>query len=331
MYKIVFSASLVSFAVGIFVGKVFVAQKVSEKNADKPDSVLSEIRGSGYKFISPLLECEAGKDSYKLIGLNSIQVELNDFVESEKSKGNITEAAIYFRDLNNGPWFGVHEHAAFAPASLLKLPVMMAYFKKAEKDSALLGKKVKYEAKDELLQQDVAPANQIKRGEFYTINELIERMMVYSDNAALTLLEDNIEPAQIDKVTLDLGVETATDQTPLDFMSVKGYAGLFRILYNASYLEKGYSEKALEIMSESDFSNGIVAGIPKGMIVSHKFGERQLDANLVQLHDCGIVYRPKNPYLICIMTKGTDFSRLAQFISQSSKIIYDGMGRELTR
>lgn len=328
MVKKLITVSVASLLIGILIGRVSVP---SVKNSAVPKNELEEVRETGYKFISPLLECEAGKDSYKLIGLNPVQIEVNDFVEKEKANGNIVEAAIYFRDLNNGPWFGVNEHTAFSPASLLKLPVMMAYFKKAEEEPALLDKKVKYEAKDALLGQDVAPETTIKKGESYAIGDLIERMMVYSDNAALTVLEDNIEPAQIDKITLDLGVETATDTTPLDFMSVKGYAGLFRILYNASYLEKSYSEKALEIMSRSDFADGIVAGVPKGIVVSHKFGERQLEANSVQLHDCGVVYRPKNPYLLCIMTKGGDFSRLAQFIKQSSKIVYDGIGKRVMK
>lgn len=328
MVKKLIVVSIGSLLAGILVGRVSAP---TVKSAIVPKNELEEVRETGYKFISPLLECEAGKDAYKLIGLNPVQVGVNSFVEGEKEKGAIADAAIYFRDLNNGPWFGVNEHASFSPASLLKLPVMMAYFKKAEDDPALLSKKVKYEAKDVLLGQDFAPTTSIVKGESYTISDLIERMMVYSDNAALTILEDNIEPAQIDEVTLDLGVETATDTTPLNFMSVKGYAGLFRILYNASYLEKSYSEKALEIMSRSEFRNGIVAGVPKGIIVSHKFGERQLDANSVQLHDCGIVYRPKSPYLLCIMTKGTDFGRLSQFISQTSRMVYEGIEKRVTK
>lgn len=307
--------------IGFVLGKFIFTQNnpklqiVQEKN-------LQEVRESGYKFISPLLECETGKDYYKLNGLDSLQNEVEELVNKQKKLGVITDAAVYFRDLNNGPWFGVNEHTGFSPASLLKLPVLMAYYKKAESNPQFLHQKVTYEAKDPLLGQSIAPKESIEVGKSYTFEDLLERMMMYSDNAALTLLEDNIDPKLIDQVTLDLGVETANDTSPLDFMSVKGYAGLFRIIYNASYLNKTYSEKTLQILSNSDFDSGIVAGVPHDIVVSHKFGERQLDANSFQLHDCGIVYYPKGPYLLCIMSRGNSMQNLEQFISHVSAITY---------
>jgi beta-lactamase class A len=208
---------------------------------------------------------------------------------------------------------------------------MLAYYKKSEKSPELLQKKVRYEAKDPLLHQNITPTNSIEKGKDYTIDDLIERMMIYSDNGALTLLEDNIEPALIDRITLDLGVETATEATPEDFMSVKGYSGLFRILYNASYLEKNLSEKALEILSRTEFTKGIVSGVPKSIKVSHKFGERELSDQVKQLHDCGIVYHPKKPYLVCIMTRGDDFSKLSSTIGDISKMIYTSVSSTITK
>ena len=216
----------------------------------------------------------------------------------------------------------------YSPASLLKLPVMMAYFKKVESDPELLKKKVKYLGKEVLLGQSIKPDRQIEKGKEYTVEDLIFRMMIYSDNAALTLLEENIEPILIDKVTLDLGVETATEKSPDDFMSVKGYAGLFRILYNASYIEKSYSEKALDILSHTEFDKGLVAGIPKGVTIAHKFGEREIGNNIKQLHDCGIVYHTR-PYLLCVMTRGKDLNVLANIISQISKLTYDSVQKNI--
>ncbi len=325
MYKYLIIISVVSLGIGIFIGRVFFVGEKQSIESTTPSDELKEIRASGYKFISPLLECEMGEGMNRLTGLNPLQKDIDEFIEGEKNAGTISDAAVYFRDLNNGPWFGVNEHAAFSPASLLKLPVMMAYYRKAEMQPELLEKKVRFDGKTVLLEQTIEPTNSIKIGREYSIGDLIERMMIYSDNAALTVLEDNIEPALIDKITLDLGVETATNSTPEDFMSVKGYSGLFRILYNASYLEKNLSEKALEVLSKTQFSNGIVAGVPKSISVSHKFGERELPGGINQLHDCGIIYHPNSPFLLCVMTRGKDFNYLAQTIAKISSITFHGI------
>ncbi len=322
MKKVAVIGSLLSFPIGIVVGfllfKVLDAPKHLSKN-----SYSEEIREEGYKFISPLLECEV--EGERLNALGPLQLEIESLLQSAKDNGNVTDAAVYFRELNNGPWFGVNQNMDFSPASLLKLPVLMAYYKLYEDYPEGLDKKVKYDKDLVLLSQAIQPDQMIKKGNEYTLNDLIERMIVYSDNAALGLLELNIEKELIDKVTVDLGIETASVNTPEDFMSVRGYAGLFRILYNASYLEKDMSEKALELLSRTRFDKGIAAGLPKSIKVSHKFGERELENGIKQLHDCGIVYYPNSPYLLCIMTRGNNMQSLARTIALTSQKIYSSV------
>jgi beta-lactamase class A len=108
-------------------------------------------------------------------------------------------------------------------------------------------------------------------------------------------------------------------------MTVHGYSGLFRILYNASYLNRDMSEKALKLLSLQDFPQGIVAGVPKGVVVSSKYGETAEGPSekFKQLHEFGIVYHPKHRYIIGVMTRGNDFSLMAQVIQGVSKIVYN--------
>ena len=79
----------------------------------------------------------------------------------------------------------------------------------------------------------------------------------------------------------------------------------------------------LEILSKTDYKKGLLAGLPEGITVAHKFGERAYsDSNIKQLHECGIVYITGSPYLVCIMTRGTDFDQLASVIAEISSVIY---------
>jgi beta-lactamase class A len=97
---------------------------------------------------------------------------------------------------------------------------------------------------------------------------------------------------------------------------------MFRILFNASYLTQAASEQALELLTRSEFRAGLVAGVPAGTVVAHKFGER-IDGGVAKLHDCGIVYHPARPYLLCVMTEGDRFEPLASLIAETSRIAYD--------
>ena len=79
----------------------------------------------------------------------------------------------------------------------------------------------------------------------------------------------------------------------------------------------------MQILSKTSFNKGMVAGLPKGVSISHKFGERGFsDSNIKQLHECGIVYMAGSPYLVCVMTRGTDFDQLSSVIADISGIIY---------
>ena len=51
-------------------------------------------------------------------------------------------------------------------------------------------------------------------------------------------------------------------------------------------------------------------------------GDRSLK---IELHDCGIVYHPQNPYIICIMTKGGDINSEKLQIQKISKAVYNGV------
>jgi len=81
-------------------------------------------------------------------------------------------------------------------------------------------------------------------------------------------------------------------------------------------------EKALDLLSQVEFKQGLNKNIPQNIEVAHKFGERQLQDKSVQLHDCGIVYYPNHPYLLCIMTRGTNYNSLSNVIGQISGSIY---------
>ncbi len=305
-------------AIGFALGFVY-----SQWRAGKPIVISSkEVRQGGYHFISPLLECE---DSQELApSLNSVKNTVNDIVSSHIKSGDATVVSVYFRDLNNGPWFGVNMDAPFSPASLLKLPLLMSYLQQNESDPTFLTKTVTFKTdQDYDASETVIDGPDLAQGKQYTIEQLLEYMVEYSSNNAAYFLFNYLNQNQINQVYRDLNLPILSGSVTTYTMTVRDYSSFLRILYNASYLSKQSSERALELLSHASYTDGLVAGVPKNTVVAHKFGERIFqNATERELHDCGIVYYPGQPYLLCVMTQGTDSSRLTKTIADISTVVY---------
>jgi len=318
-HKYCLGIGLSVFILGLLCG--FLLLYILKPAIFKP-SVVSPLRESGYKYISPLLDFDQSEEYF--VELKPFKKRIVEEVNKMTSSGQASEVAVYFRDLNNGPWYGVNELEDFYPASLLKVPLMVAYFKIAEDDPQILKKTLVYRlGSEESVSQNIVPERILEQGKSYTVEDLIYNMIVYSDNNALSVLVDNLDFSALAKIYEDFNIQLPSTLDSEVQVSVKTYASLFRMLFNASYLSKKYSEEALEMLSQSSFKEGLVAGVPPGIDVAHKFGERQLGENGVrQLHDCGIIYYPKHPYLLCVMTRGKDLDQLEQAIQNISGLIY---------
>ena len=88
-------------------------------------------------------------------------------------------------------------------------------------------------------------------------------------------------------------------------------AGLLRVLYNSSFMSRQHSEFALELLTESHFADGLRRLLPTDVVVASKFrfhGSEVAGRLHHELHECGIIYRPRSPYVICVMTR-TDRSK----------------------
>jgi beta-lactamase class A len=276
------------------------------------------------KLINPLLECEVGADRLRQQQLKPFKNKVKQLIAERIKDKTAAKISVYFRDLDDGMTFNINGNEEYSPASLGKLPIMMAYFKLAENDPGLLKKKLKYDGKlDKAKEQYFKPNVTLEAGKSYTIDELIYRMIAYSDNNAWRILLDHIDTDYLNSVVIDLGAAFLTGPRGEPQVTVKSYSIFLRVLYNASYLNDEMSEKALEYLETIEFPFGIASSIPLDITVVNKFGERYARyGNEKQLHDFGIVYYPNSPYILCIMVKGDDFTKMAPILHEISQLIY---------
>lgn len=272
-------------------------------------------------LINPVLQLEDKKSSHLR------QSEIQDLVEKSISEAirlnSATSIAVYFRDLRGGPTFGVNEDTAFVPASLLKVPVMIDYFKRLKSDPLLLSKLIVYDpSKHDILK--VSPLLEAPEalvpGNAYSVDYLIQRMITQSDNTSANMLA-RAPGADIGLTLKDMGVRL-TEKDGQVWLTVKDYAGIFRILYNGQYLTPEMSARALDLLTQCQYREGLPKLLPSPTVIAHKFGERTL-GDVSQFHDCGIVYHPARPYLLCVMSRGRSMEKLVSVVAEISKTVFD--------
>jgi beta-lactamase class A len=324
-----FLTHLFSIVLALFIGAILgdyynVNRTVLNRGLYKTD--ISE-QGVHYQFINPLLFCaDQNISGFTDAVVNAMQKDITSYISQETSAGSVTDVSVYYKDLNNGPNFFINPNLQFAPASLLKVPTAISIYHHAEGDPGFLSRRVTYASSSSVAtnaMQYFAPAEVISRGSTYTIEDLVRYMLEDSDNQALTLLGTQLTGQELAQSYADIGLPVPDMPQPAYTLNTKLYASFFRILFNASYLNREDSEHLLSLLSHTSFTQGLVAGVPQDIVVAHKFGELNLGQHSYQLHDCGIIYKSQNPYLLCVMTRGSDYDTLARVIAHISNIVWN--------
>jgi beta-lactamase class A len=285
-----------------------------------------QVRTCNAQTTSPTL-CRARQITAKKEYTN-LQQQIKQLIQTKQDQGSLKSVSVYFRDLDAGPIFEVNQYQDFIGASLLKIPVMLTFLKYADTDPNLLKQVVRTPAKFDQIQVLYPPKDPVLPNTDYTVETLIKKMITQSDNQAGLALEnyaqqhltDFREP--ISQTLVELGMLPRTDNNQHYFINIKEMASMIRAIYNASYLSLTMSRYALNLMSETDFKDGLVSGVPTGIRVAHKFGLAEGDRYL-GINDIGIVYGPRFHYLLGVMTNGISIEEDSKTVSEISRMVWE--------
>lgn len=323
-------AGLVGLIIGLLLG-YFTFR-------DNPSNIKSirEI-SADYKFINPLLFIQVPEES-AFPQYRHLKNSLENYVSKTTSGPVISNISIYFRNLNSSQWVGINHTEKFSPASMLKVITLIATLREAEINPGILKSTAFIKGDDGKLPNNIQtyypPEDPVIVGQSYTVDKLLQHLIIDSDNIANNALHEIIGTEKINKTYKDL--ELPTLESGSDNYTPQQYSHLFRAIHNGTYLSRNLSEKVLELLSQTNFDKGLVAGVPENTTVSHKFGVRNIlsedgkpgdEPVARELHDCGIIYYPENPYFLCVMTRGKNFVDLEGAIKDISKITWDEVKR----
>lgn len=267
-----------------------------------------------FDYISPRVLVSNKNDT--IINLLPLREALNDYVHNKTT----SKVGVYFEYLPSGNSIGVNEKDQYRVSSLVKVPNAMAIYKKIEQGKLKLDQEVEIQSED--LDKKFGDLWRKGAGSKISVKEALNLSLVESDNTANNVLLSLLSDKDLIDIydSLDIPVEGEGD---VFLISPKNYSSVFRNLYLASYLDQKYSNEVLEILTKSTFTDELARYIPRDIKIAHKIGEFVTSKDNIH-HDCGIVYVPKRPYMLCLMVQGnSNDNSIQDYISAVSKLVFD--------
>lgn len=236
---------------------------------------------------------------------------------------------IFIFDFSTGRYVDINAKQEFATASMIKIPILLQLFKRAEMGYADLNSNMSIT--DYYLTGGSGYLQYRPLGTKLPVIKLAKKMIQESDNTATNMLLDTVGGINDFNRAVKLwgfantsmsnwlpDLEGTNVSTPLDFG---------RLLYNIDnpdFLSLSSRVKIVDIMSHVKNRFLIQAGLPDSVQLIHKTGDI---GNM--LGDAGIVNLPDGrKYIIVIMVKRPWNSYTAkQFIIDASKITYNSYVR----
>lgn len=316
------AAIISSFVVG--VGATLIVDKIILPRFSHAERRVSrEVHAGQWQLINPLISCANLPD-----GISPkeapLEKQVRKVIAEHNVKNPIDEISVFYRDLNNGPTMEIDSDRQFIAASLMKVPVAIMYLRKAEQNPQIMQQQFEfhpgYAMPDHV--QTVDPPPPLVVGNKYTVEDLMSRMLILSDNSSAAVLINESRDVDIVKTLQDMGIPMTIVAGSDASIAVEDYASMFRILYNATYLDKASSNYLLDVLTRSAHRGGLREGVDPKVRIASKFGEYRI-GTVQQYHECGIVYYPERPYILCVMTRGGEVKDLFSAIKSVSSAVFE--------
>lgn len=269
---------------------------------------------------------ESNAGNYPYLANRLFEKESNDLIINFTQLREVMKArhaekklpvGIYFEYLPTGSSIGVNDQFEIELGSLAKVPAIMAVYKSIEAGDLSLETVLKI--KPEHINNLYGSLWKSGAGAEVKVSEAIELALVESDNTAINVLLDSIPEGSHEAVFSKLDLPKTTDGI-YPVLSPKSFASVFRNLFLSSYLDYSHSNNVLETLTRTNFVDKIPAGLPADVKMAHKIGVFQVENQQTVYNDCGIVYVPDRPYLLCIMSATDEMVAREEMIAYSMMV-----------
>ena len=241
------------------------------------------------------------------------------------------KVSCWYRNLTTGETFGFHEEAEHSSASVIKI-YLMAYLYRKFEDGAL-----KPEERIILRPEQIAPSagvlSYLRDCRELSIRDLIELMIIVSDNSATNVL---IDLAGMDAVNRflreDLGLtHTRLRRHMMDLDAIaRGEDNITSALDAGTVLERMYRGELISpeasremIRTLKNLQDGsLIPWYLDDYLPEHTIAHKTGGLDHV-VHDAALVDQPGRPYILCFFGSGVSVPTYSRLIQDASLRIFE--------
>lgn len=235
--------------------------------------------------------------------------------ELDSFQGNV---AAYYHQIGGDAFFFNADRPMIA-ASIIKLPILVAAYLEISKGNLDPGRSAVIHNSDKVPSCGVL--SYLHDGLSVTVRDLLELMIIVSDNTAANMIIDRLGIENINDAMTQLGIpgirlrrklfdDEAAARGLQNTVTARGIANLLERLLSKDLLAETWDEEMLSILKNQKLNGKLPFFLrPKNIQVAHKTGE---DVGIT--NDVGIVFARK-PFVLCMLSNDVDvpaFERLIQ-------------------
>ncbi len=231
--------------------------------------------------------------------------------------------ALYYQPLDGGCALMMNENMPMLAASVIKIPIMVEAFRQFESGE------ISPEDRHVLAEAEKMPScgalNRMHAGLELTLRDLVELMIVLSDNTATNILIDRLGIDCVNATMRMLGLKqtvlrrklfdsAAKAQGKENTVGARDIGMLLERMYRGELISEAASREMLDILKNQKLNGKMPFYLhEKGIPVAHKTGE---DDGIT--HDVGIVFSRK-PFVLCMLSNETEVSAFERLIQDTAR------------
>ncbi|MEG5017346.1 serine hydrolase [Microcoleus sp. B4-C3] len=298
---LVYATRLLILGVGI---AVICGTLLSVVNAVSRASTVATEEQTTTGQNNPADSASAAPAAPEVLQLNQELAALKTKVQVLATENPSLTAGIFLVDLDTGSYLNFNGDTAFASASTIKVPILVAFFQAVDEGKVQLDQVLTLKSEHIVGgsgdMQDQAP------GKKYSALEVAQKMIVVSDNTATNMMIELLGGAEVlNQHFANWGLSTTVlrnnlpDLEGTNTTSPKDLINIIAQIDRGNLVSVKSRDRILQIMRQTRNDSLLPKGLGEGSIIAHKTGN--IDTILA---DAGMVDLPNGKrYLVAVMVK----------------------------